>query len=318
MSQSKVRIFRALFTGVVLILLVVFFTKNHESLRSLQYLKTPDLLIAVALVLMGLVFSAEQVRRCFVRGPSLEIGPWRWFQYYVCGRLANNILSALGTLYRAAQLRLVHSISISDYFAATSLSSYISLSLMLIASFVVAVLVMEWQVLYSLVVGIFGTTFLILSLIAIPIVVGRAFPNTTYSHLVIQKSISFASAVHRSFIEAGRAKGTLLVVFIYAAAGLAANVGLFYIVGIALFPNFSLVEAIFFALISKLSTLVSFTPGNIGIREAAFEAFARLGEAGALTGSGAVFSLTLRALGLLVVIPLGSIFLIREGTEKAD
>ena len=305
------------FTIAILVLVCGLVCWNWDQISKAFELPVSVIATACFLALFNLVISAQQVRLCFPEKTKVSISAWKWFQYYVAGRLANTVLAESGTVYRAFQLKMLHSVQMHEYLAATGFASWINILLVSALS----IPIMQFS---PLLTGqdkdsaqIILAAFFVVVLLT-PVQLSR-FVFAEKDGLKAKNRIVIFSQKLVTVFEGLRSKHSVLALIIsLGLLGLLGNTLLIFSVGQAVLGHFNVAAAVVVALIMKLSMLVSVTPGNIGIRESMVEAALLVVGSHSVPGSGMLLSIVLRAIGLIVVVPIGGGFLLLENRVRKN
>lgn len=305
------------FTIAIFLLAFGLIYWNWDQISKAFELPVSVIATAYFLALFNLAISAQQVRLCFPAKTRVGISTSKWFQYYVAGRLANTVLAESGTVYRAFQLRILHSVKIHEYLAATSFASWINI--LLVSALLIPIIHFS-----PLLVGghkdralIVLSAFLIVVLLA-PAQFGRFVFAEKASLKTANRIVNFCQKLITVFEEVRSQYSVMALIIVLGLIALLGNTLLIFSVGHAVLGEFNLAAAVFVALTMKLSMLVSVTPGNIGIRESMVEAALLVVGSHSVPGSGMLLSIVLRAIGLIVVVPIGGGFLLLENRVKKN
>jgi hypothetical protein len=309
------RTVRLLFTILILALAGWLVHANWPDISKSFDLPATTFALALTLALTNLGIAAEQLRWCFQKETRERLTPTLWFRYYVAGRLANTVLAESGTIYRAWHLKISHSIFIHQFVAANAFSAWMNL-LFMIAVATGTIPFVTFAMGINTVVATVILVFAFSTLLSMPRLLQGNFTTKLLNQIKANRVGHFSNDLLSVFQEVSSSQKNIAIFTFLAILQLCLNTWLVYLIGSSLLEAFTLGQAIFISLFMKLSTLVSLTPGNIGIRELVLELTMRLITDNATLGTGTLLSLILRAIGLTVVGPMGAIFLVLENKKK--
>lgn len=308
------RLLKLIFTLVILILSAWLVYANWSEITRAGELPLRTILLACTFSLVNLWLSAEQIRACFQIEIKKSLTVGQWFRYFVAGRLANSVLAESGTIYRALQLKSAHAVYVHQFIAANAFAAWINILLIIGIAGVVIPISGLFQ--GSQAHWLYAGLFLVFAICAIlPWFLQKAFPVGMNHSASGNRFVVFSQNLLSVFQETRVSQGTIPLVAILGIGNLTVATTVIFIISSSLLGEFTIAGAILLSLTLKLSTLVSLTPGNVGIREAMMEVVLHLVVENIALGAGVLISLMLRAIGLLVVVPLGSIFLLLENRE---
>jgi hypothetical protein len=233
---------------------------------------------------------------------SPAIGFWDWVQVFVVGRFANLLFAQSGNLYRATVLKAEYGLSYARYVSANALlvwlDSLLSMMLSLALTFGAQPRTRIIGVDVTLLLG--GLAGLILMA---PVAAMKVLDSFEPSTEILDKAGSLLRDMFAFVVQRGTDVCLIGKVMALNIVQFGVWVLLYRIAFEGMGIQTNLAQLALFLAIYKLSTLLVFTPGNIGVREVAY---AWLGQAiGIGMAEGVLVSAVLRAAGYAAVVPLG-------------
>lgn len=278
---------------------------DRDALITALTIEPTSLLTAVALLVVYFLLYSYRFVILVEHHCKRRLGVIAWFKMLVVMRFMNNVVPQMGTVYRGVRLKRDFGVSYTDYIAANVFFIWSDT----IFNFAVAALALTVTELHLALWGFDATRILVGGIIALVVLpyLSRALLSLVPSgegatSRILRKLSAVADDLTTSITDIPymlRVNGIALLSFITMALVFQTLLGT---VGVTL-PTATL--AVFYALY-RLTFHINITPGNIGIREAAFGLLCS--QADVAVSTGVLVSTELRILSIVVLIALGLLF----------
>ena len=278
---------------------------NAENLHRLRDFHPQQLLFVYSLFVVYLFLHACSSYIIVRSVDSVTINLWEWIKIFIVGRFANTLFAQSGNLYRATVLKKQHHLSFSAYANVQVFFVWLETLISLGLAFLLASFSRSPTMIAG--IGIPTIVGLLMSIIFIgPFVAKIILDKWGYTPGVIDKIHKMLNQMLSFILNRGTdlrliARITLinLVVFIVWVL-------LYQTAFEGLGIRIRLGDLALFLAIYKLSTFLMITPGNMGVREAAY---ALLGQAvGISMAQGIMVSVVLRIVGYTILLPTGFVW----------
>lgn len=274
--------------GIAVVLLV----RDEEARAALRL---------VSLAALGVVFFTQAVNvvtdsvRYQMVVPArfrAAIPWWRWHAIFAVGRLLNMAVPQSGMAYRAARLRLEHDLPVSSFIGGVAAISWLGNGVALVLTAVVLGVVGETSA--ALVVAAIGV-----GLLALVGLLPRVARKGRARRRLPERLALVAAGLGESFVELASVPGRLVRVLAVSVVTQLAGVVGFVLVSHALgLESPVLVGAVLYTS-ATIVTVVSLTPGGLGITELA--AAIAAGALGVGAGTGVAVALIIRVTGTVAL-----------------
>lgn len=250
-------------TVVAVALAVTFMIRDQNALRALSQVDVLVIVPVLGLQVANIVTDSVRYRMALPRQHRAVVPWWSWHRLFGLGRLLNSFVPQAGMAYRAAQLKLEYSIPIATFVGSVAAITWLGNGL---------ALVLAAAVLYGAAAPLAASIVLFFGL-AILAVVGLLPRMSLRSPRLVARLPARVSRLGRSFAEAfvelARTPGRLTRVVVVSGVTQVAGAASFVLltaglgvpealkVGVALYASVTIV------------TVVSLTPGGLGIAELA-------------------------------------------------
>jgi uncharacterized membrane protein YbhN (UPF0104 family) len=276
--------------------------ENAEDLRQLQEFRLEQLLLLYGLFVVYLFLRAYSSYIILHSVESVEISLGEWIKIFAIGRFANTLFAQSGNLYRATVLKEKHQLSFSGYVNVQAFFVWLET----LASLGMALLLALWSHSTTRIAG-FRVT-IVLGLLMIVVFIGPIFAKQVLDkwgcksgtmgkiNRLLDQMLSFV--LNRGTDLSLIARVTIIDLGLFVTWGL-----LYRTTFLSMGIEIGLGDLALFLAVYKLSTFLVITPGNMGVREAAY---ALLGQAvGISMAQGVIVSAVLRITGYTILFPVG-------------
>jgi uncharacterized membrane protein YbhN (UPF0104 family) len=278
---------------------VVLLARDEEARAALRL---------VSLAALGLVFLTQAVNvvtdsvRYQMVVPArfrAAIPWWRWHSIFAVGRLLNMAVPQSGMAYRAARLRLEHDMPVSSFVGGVAAISWLGNGVALVLT--AAVLAVVGEPVAALVVAGIGAV-----LVALVGLLPRLAGSNRRRRLRLPDRLArVAAGLGESFVELASTPGRLARVLAVSVVTQLSGVVGFVLVSHALgLESPVLVGAVLYTS-ATIVTVVSLTPGGLGITELA--AAIAAGALGVGAGTGVAVALVIRVTGTVALAVLAAV-----------
>lgn len=323
-GRTIVRICNVLAITIGVIFIVRAIGNDRAALMAALTIEPTSLLTAVALLTVYFLLYSYRFVILIEHHCDRRIGLIAWFKMLVVMRFMNNVVPQMGTVYRGVRLKRDFGVSYTDYIAANVFFIWSDT----VFNFTVAALALTVTGLHLDLWGFDAARLLcggVVALLLLPYLSRSVLALAPSGESSITRTLRKLSVVADDLTASMtdlpymlRVNGVALLSFVTMAAVFHTLLGT---VGIAL-PAPTL--AVFYALY-RLTFHINITPGNIGVREAAFGLLCS--QADVAVSTGVLVSTELRILSIIVLVTLGLLFAsgelraawrsLRDGTPEA-
>lgn len=272
---------------------------NRSDFDALGELTPAAAIIVVGVQVLYLFPQSYRYRLITESHADLRIDGLAWFRIFSFSTLLNNFVMQSGLVYQSTALRREAGLKLGAYLGSYAIAGWLS---MLVNLVLAAVL------LGALSPGVHlgpGPAWLSMAVLAVAVAVAPiALHRLTRAFGSGNRFVRAGSQILRSAVDLPR-RPAFAVRFL-VSSGVTALVGGAGIVAAAkaLDVPVGIGEAMLFLALVQMASLVSITPGNIGIRELAFSVVGSALEAGA--ANGLLISTLMRATGVVALAMGGS------------
>lgn len=292
--------------GLVAVVIAVLLLLGDEAALD-ALLSIEGAMVGLVMAFQGINVVTDSIRYRMVVPSRFRsrIPQWRWHRIFAVGRLLNLVFPQAGTVYRAAQLRISDDMPVSAFMGGVAVITWLGNGLALVITAVVLAAVGE---LLAAVV-VLAVAAVILVLVVVVPRMGIGAPGGLRRRIPAPAAAA-AAGFGESFVELARTPGRLARVLAVSATTQLSGVAAFVVVCVALgVPDPLVAGAILYAS-TTIVTVVSLTPGGLGITELAAAAAGTALDLGA--GVGVLVALVIRVTGILAVTLLAAAAMIAE------
>jgi len=303
--RTAIKIFNTLAIVVGVAFIVHTLRNDRDAFVAALSIEPSSLLTAVALLVIYFLLYSYRFVILIEHHCKRRLGVIAWFKMLVVMRFMNNVVPQMGTVYRGVRLKRDFGVSYTDYISANVFFIWSDT----IFNFVIAALALAVTGLHLDLWGFDAIRLLtggVIALVLLPYLsralLARAPSGEGALNRILRKLSTVADDLTTSITDIAymlRVNGVALLSFITMALVFQTLLGT---VGITL-PAPTL--AVFYALY-RLTFHINITPGNIGIREAAFGLLCS--QADVAVSTGVLVSAELRILSIVVLVALGLLF----------
>jgi uncharacterized membrane protein YbhN (UPF0104 family) len=299
------KILRLVLVLICIVYLVRFFYTNKDTLNLAFNLGWASLFFIIALQVLYYPLLALLLRTILEKCSGRKLPFFGWFKIFILSTFLNFVLSQVGNVYRAVNLKSEYNVSYTRYVSSFLSFAWMDLTINLFISALIILFLkpdlkigplIAWKILLAAIIVI----------IAFPILIEILWRKLKFSHPRLSWLHSKTSEVLSVSVSNIKDIPYLLKIFLIDLLIFSCITGLlhfcFLILNIS--PNIPTL-AIFYALL-KISNYTNITPGNFGIQEMAY------GFLGTQMGIGmaqsVLVSAFMRIAGTSVLIVLAVIF----------
>ena len=247
---------------------------------------------------MALAVGSFEFQIAIEKHSRVPLGVFRWFKIFVLGSFLNQVVNQSGNAYRGVVLKTDYGLSLKHYVSAFMFILWVELSTTILSAALLVILLGDRLQIRNLFLGwiLFALgIFLVASPYLIPKKPLQAFSQTSRVGWYLQKVFEFLETV----VNTCKDKALVCKVVSLALVGVALMGCRIHVAFQLIGHSLDLVSVLLLTVTLKLTQTVSFTPGNIGLREAALTYVAR--QAGVGIAQGLIASLVLRVSSFLVM-----------------
>lgn len=281
----------SMIVGLVAMAAAVVLVVSDEGARgALGGLSVTTLALVLGLQAVNVVADSIRYRMVLPARFRESVGRWRWHRIFAVGRLLNSVIPQAGMAYRAAHLRVSAGLPLSAFFGSVAAVSWLGNGVVLIVAGLVVLA--AGSAVAGAMVGTLGLAILVLMVL---------LPRLRRSrHGATASPLSRALAgFAESFVELGRTPGRLRSVLAVSLVTQAAGATAFIAVCSGLAVPDPVVTGVVLYAATTVITVISLTPGGIGVTELAAGMAGGLLDAGAAVG--VLVALVIRVTGLTSV-----------------
>ena len=296
---------RWIVAAACIVYIVNFFINNQDEIKLIKNLSYKNIILILVIMTISQLIQAFRFRIVLHKCSEIKIHYWPWFRASMLASFLNTFIPQGGNIYRSIYLKSQHSISYTRY--AAGLFAFLWLDTLLNLIFAMVIIVVQKVDLR------FGTIDGLLVLFVIT-VAGAAVPPAfvlllkfikiknrylLWLHSKISEMLSVA-------VQGAKDLKYLAKIILTGMIAFTNTVAIFYFCFSALNISASIPALGLFYILLRLCTLITITPGNLGIREILYGILGdqiHLGKA-----QGIIISIIIRILGTFVVILFGSLF----------
>jgi uncharacterized membrane protein YbhN (UPF0104 family) len=279
--------------GVVAVAVaVVVLVRDADAVAALRSLPLGAVALLMATQSVNVVSDSVRYQMVVPARYRPGIGWMRWHNIFAVGRLLNLVIPQAGMAYRAARLRLEHDMPVSSFVGSVAAISWLGNGIALVVTGVVVVATGEpWAG-----AAVSGAGLGILALVG---VLPRWAPRRPSRSILPERMAGMLSRAGEAFVELASTPGRLLRVLSVSLITQLAGLAGFLIVCSAMEVERPLLVAAVLYTSATIVTVVSLTPGGLGITELA--AAVAGGSIGVGAGLGVAVALVIRATGIAAV-----------------
>ena len=285
--------------------IIRFFIKNTDDFKLMGRLQPGTILAIAGLVVLGYVIFCWRFRIVLKKCSGKSVPFFHCFRILILGRFLTMLVPQGGNIFQGIALNKQYQIPYTRY--ASSFFSFVWMDtcVNLILAVLIVVIVQPKLSIGSFLATHFLTGLLVLILIA-PIlteVILRLvkFQNSRLSWLHERLSEMFSVSV------ANLRDTVFMLKFLLGGMVVFANaISIFFLCFRAMDMSINLPVLALFYVVLRLSTFVTITPDNVGIREIAYGIISEQMQFG--MAQGILISIIIRIIGTTVIIILGTTF----------
>ena len=285
--------------------IIWFFVKNRTDLKLVFELDPVTLVGLVCFCTVGHLIYSWRFKFVLKKCSGRSVPFLSWFKIVVLGRFLGLFVPQAGNIYRSISLKKNFAVSYTQYASSLFSFGWLDTCFNLIYAIIVVLAVKP-----DLRIGPFGAlvwlVVITIAVIVVPIVFELAFKllkfknrHLSWVHSKLAEMLSVSVAAVRDPVYLSKLVVTGIVAFVNALA-------IFYLCFRSLGISVHLPSLALFYIVSKLSTQIIVTPGNLGIRELAYGILSD--QMGIGMAQGMVVSVIIRILSTSIIIVLGGLF----------
>ena len=308
MSLSKLRQYSPYILYVAaLLIFVAYLHNNADRYQQLLDLSVGSLLMLLVLVLAG-VLGRGCINKSFYRGIGIPLTLNEGIGLASVNTLANQLPFAGGLIAKGVYLKQIYELAYTRFLSAT-LALYVCF---VAVSGAMGIVVLVYQALVNK-AAISGLLFLgfsgmLASIVLLWLPIDVSFIPGKWGHR-LARLIDGRKVLSQNWWLVGKLVGLQILITLLVA-------GRFWIVFRALSQDVTLTQCILFSSANILTTLVTISPGGLGVREAIVASVASL--LGFEAGVSVVAVVIDRLVETLVVITLGTVYTYILGKKVAS
>ena len=298
----------AMVAGVLALGVAVFLLVRDDAVFDALRVIDPLMLGVVGVLqVANTVTDSLRYHMVFPRRYRDALPLWRWHHIFSVGRLLNMLVPQAGTAYRAARLRMSHGVPVASFMGGIAAITWLGNGVALVLTALVLLGV------GSVVVGV-AVLAVGIGLVAIVGLLPRLSRSRAGAPGRLPGRVAAAAATFgESFVELARTPGRLLRVLAISSIAQLSGAVAYVLVCVALDVPDPLVAGVVLYASTTIVTVVSLTPGGIGITELAAAAAGVALDLGA--GVGVLVALIIRITGTLSVTLLFGAAMLRDGVD---
>ncbi len=309
------KIFKWMLLLLVVASTIILIYRNRNDFHFI--LKIDYNYIIIILFLSFINLSLGSLRYfLIIRTLSNHVDFWSCYKAFIIGRFLNKIIPRSGVIYRALYFKKKNKISYKKLISGFIAFMFLDIMIyMLIGSIVIGI--------YDHSLSIGGTNLLFLFILLFFLNISIAYITylvNKHLHFSVKNALMKKFFFHlknivNNFINLCKNKKILMFNFSIILSIFLVNIGLIHLCfrSVHIYAKISLLSV--FVVLSQLSTVITLTPGNLGVRELLYAFLAN--SMGIGSAEGLSVSIILRISGFIIIGTLSLFFILSEKSFKS-
>lgn len=297
--------FRWFLTFVCVGYIVWFFLKNTQELKLVSGLNPVPIVGIGVFSFLGHAIFSVRFQIILKKYSDKKVPLFHWFRIVILGRFLSLLAPQAGNIYRSVALKKNYGVSYTKYAGTYFSFVWMDMCINLIIAEAVIILINP-----GLMIGRLRAVYLIavilFMIIVVPILARTLLGLINFKNNRLSWLHGKLSEMLSISVNSLRDSAFMLKMLLTGLVAFADTIAIFYFCFRALDMPIDIPALALFFVILRLSTSVTITPGNLGVRELAYGIISANMQFS--MAEGILISLVIRVVGSLVTIFFGAVF----------